>query len=1028
MADDKKILIDITIDAEALEKSRDKAILAVVDLDKKLSKLKDQRKKDQEDLNKAVEEGNGRQIDSLRKKIALEEAESKSIQQSRREQIKVVQLSNDLIQNSDGKSLQSKEQLRKARGLEQIQLDQLKGTIKQNADGQIVLSKAGEQSVQQLNKYNTGLITFGKSVNDGRENVGNYTNSILDAAEKSGLFGGSLGTVREAFNAVRSGAASAADGMAKFKQGISDSVSIVTEWAQSGRVAGEQTETSTISVGQLGGALEKTGKTGVASMNGLKAALASTGIGLLVIALAAVFNYLRQIDPVVEKVEQVFAGLGQAIYEVGKIIFDFGAGIVKALTSPLEFIQNFSLDGLIDSFTGATDALAKNTKAAYDNAASKQAIEDAEREITANIARNNVEAEKFRNLSQDRTKSAKERIKFLEAAQFLEEKNIELEIKLAKAKFNSAKADIELKGGMKKANDDLQDSYKQAETALFVLTEKLKNKGIANAAEGAKLISKEQKDALQGRISILNEELRALALQGIESIELKKAIIKKTRDAELAETDLSNEQRIAIEKKYQNDILELENETQKKREDIRKQSQQLAIDSITDGQTREIAAEALALDAKLEAVKGNSIEESELRFKLIEESAKKVFEIEKKYNAISVEEKKKIAESNRDLEIGESNKTFKTIEGNLKIALSNRSITQEEYDQQILVAKKKSLDEQLQAELNYQNQRQIEDARAFDQDQQNLEAKKIAGTISQQKYNEDLLALQNEFYKKQGQTEIETQVAVNATLNELDALKVEATVATNDALIAEDQRVLNAKLAIEEVNQQIILRSIQGISKLLSASSDGAKKYGAFLKALAISEVIINLRSEISAINKNSKTDIANAATLAGKAVLEAYRVQQVVRASVDAGVNIATIAAQKFEHGGYSANDMIRQYNPTFTNNPSGYINRPTAWMNLAGEKGGEWIASNKLLRDPRTAPLIRSLEDYQRSGVQSFAVGGFTSPIILPQQVGVSANDFAIAVRAAIADLNITPIVSVQEIIDVNQSMQNVRTVATL
>jgi len=29
MADDKKILIDITIDTEALEKSRDKAILAV---------------------------------------------------------------------------------------------------------------------------------------------------------------------------------------------------------------------------------------------------------------------------------------------------------------------------------------------------------------------------------------------------------------------------------------------------------------------------------------------------------------------------------------------------------------------------------------------------------------------------------------------------------------------------------------------------------------------------------------------------------------------------------------------------------------------------------------------------------------------------------------------------------------------------------------------------------------------------------------------------------------------------------------
>jgi hypothetical protein len=50
--------------------------------------------------------------------------------------------------------------------------------------------------------------------------------------------------------------------------------------------------------------------------------------------------------------------------------------------------------------------------------------------------------------------------------------------------------------------------------------------------------------------------------------------------------------------------------------------------------------------------------------------------------------------------------------------------------------------------------------------------------------------------------------------------------------------------------------------------------------------------------------------------------------------LTLRTIAAQKFEEGGYSASDMIRDYNPTFTNSPRGYINKPTAWMNLAGEK----------------------------------------------------------------------------------------------
>jgi hypothetical protein len=101
---------------------------------------------------------------------------------------------------------------------------------------------------------------------------------------------------------------------------------------------------------------------------------------------------------------------------------------------------------------------------------------------------------------------------------------------------------------------------------------------------------------------------------------------------------------------------------------------------------------------------------------------------------------------------------------------------------------------------------------------------------------------------------------------------------------------------------------------------------------------------------------------------------------------------------------------------------------MNLAGEAGGEWIASNRLLQDPRTAPVIQSLENFQRTGALTFATGGFTTPFVIPNSVGASANDIAMAVKLAVSELQITPIVSVQEIIDVNSNMQNVRATATL
>jgi len=44
------------------------------------------------------------------------------------------------------------------------------------------------------------------------------------------------------------------------------------------------------------------------------------------------------------------------------------------------------------------------------------------------------------------------------------------------------------------------------------------------------------------------------------------------------------------------------------------------------------------------------------------------------------------------------------------------------------------------------------------------------------------------------------------------------------------------------------------------------------------------------------------------------------------------------------------------------GYVPKRTYMM--AGEAGEEWVASNRLLTDPRTAPVIQALESYQRGG----------------------------------------------------------------
>ena len=47
------------------------------------------------------------------------------------------------------------------------------------------------------------------------------------------------------------------------------------------------------------------------------------------------------------------------------------------------------------------------------------------------------------------------------------------------------------------------------------------------------------------------------------------------------------------------------------------------------------------------------------------------------------------------------------------------------------------------------------------------------------------------------------------------------------------------------------------------------------------------------------------------------------------------------------------------------GYVEKRTVYQ--AGESGREWVASNRLLNDPQTAPLIQALESYQRGNVRA-------------------------------------------------------------
>ncbi|MDR0231730.1 MAG: hypothetical protein LBI82_06370, partial [Dysgonamonadaceae bacterium] len=63
------------------------------------------------------------------------------------------------------------------------------------------------------------------------------------------------------------------------------------------------------------------------------------------------------------------------------------------------------------------------------------------------------------------------------------------------------------------------------------------------------------------------------------------------------------------------------------------------------------------------------------------------------------------------------------------------------------------------------------------------------------------------------------------------------------------------------------------------------------------------------------------------------------------------------------------------------------------AGEKGKEWVASNRLLKDSNTAPFIEALEKYQRGDLSPWKKLVFSSPDAanLSQAASTISGNFA-------------------------------------
>ena len=231
----------------------------------------------------------------------------------------------------------------------------------------------------------------------------------------------------------------------------------------------------------------KTLGTGATSFAGamklLKFAIASTGIGLLIIGLASLVSYFTQTERGAEFVERAMAGLKAAF----KVLIDrasaFGEGLFKIFSGKYEEGWN----ALKNSVKGVGDEMVEEAKAASVLEGRLQSLEDAQKQLDlVNTERRAKASELFLQAKQEET-TAQNKQKLirqamaLENAAFSDEKKLAQErlvihkqqVSLGEARDEQNYKTLELQGSINNINRAAADTERSYTKALNAATKEV---------------------------------------------------------------------------------------------------------------------------------------------------------------------------------------------------------------------------------------------------------------------------------------------------------------------------------------------------------------------------------------------------------------------------------------------------------------------------------------------------------------------------------------------------------------------------
>lgn len=482
-------------------------------------------------------------------------------------------------------------------------------------------SAKGRDLQKKIKTLNDEIKATEQGLGDFRRSVGGYEEAIKTAANETGLF-----------SKVNSSLKSVITPFQPLYKKVRQEVGLLTtdyklNSAATTQMSGAQ-KAAAISSNLLSTGLKI-----------LKIALISTGIGAIVVALGSLVAYLTKTQKGTELLSNVMAGLGAAINVIIDRVAKFGGALVKVFSGDFKG----AAQDMKATFAGIGDELQREIKLAYELNDISQQLERQEVMLNMQRAAGRKEIERLKMISDDTTKSTKERIAAAKQASEIEQADMKQQIELGEKKLANLLGQKEVTQEVRDMLDAVSSGSMKADDAISKLG--LSESTISDLREFSDLFQNvvdKQRDSYTKQIELQNKTNSIRKESSQKALEMKKdqqakelELIRQTEDAVLSLVKEGIEkQRQTVNVQYDRQIEDLKRKlsTEKNLTDAAKKALNDSIilaEQKRDADLKKLSDESIQAQIKketeriqlqLDSVKKGTSQEHNLRLSLIEQN------------------------------------------------------------------------------------------------------------------------------------------------------------------------------------------------------------------------------------------------------------------------------------------------------------------------------------------------------------------------------------------------------------------------